>query len=50
LMRMSAGIGVRSNGSPASGVEVLVAAGTDPFEDGFHVSSFRLVIGSHHGI
>ena len=48
-LRMSSGIGIRSNGSPDSGLEVLVAAGTDPFEDGFHVSSFRLVFGSHHG-
>ena len=42
-------IGVRSNGARDSGFELLVAAGTDPLEDGFHVSSFRLVIGSHHG-
>jgi hypothetical protein len=49
LLRLSSGIGVRSTGDPASGLEVLVAAGTDPFESGFHVSSFRLVLGSHHG-
>jgi hypothetical protein len=49
LLRMSSGIGVRSNGDPNSGLEVMVAAGTDPFADGFHVSSFRLVFGSHHG-
>ncbi|MET0795293.1 MAG: hypothetical protein ABW061_27490, partial [Polyangiaceae bacterium] len=49
LLRMSSGIGVRSNGSPDSGLEVLFAAATDPFNEGFHVSSFRLVFGSHHG-
>ena len=49
LLRMSTAIGMRSNGSPESGLEVLVAGATDPFENGFHYSSFRLVIGSHHG-
>jgi Omp85 superfamily domain len=49
LLRMSTGIGVRSIGSPDSGLELLVAGGTDPFESGFRYSSFRLVIGSHHG-
>lgn len=49
LMRLSTAIGVRSNGSPESGLEILVAGGTDPFEEGFHYSSFRLVLGSHHG-
>ncbi len=50
LLRLSSGIGVRSNGDPNAGLEVLVAAATDPFNEGFHVSSFRLVFGSHHGI
>ncbi len=49
LLRLSSGIGVRSNGDPSAGLEVLVAAATDPFNEGFHVSSFRLVFGSHHG-
>jgi hypothetical protein len=49
LLRMSAGIGVRSNGSRDSGFEILVAGATDPFNEGFNVSSFRFVIGSHHG-
>ena len=49
LLRVTFGIGVRSNGARDSGFELLVAAGTDPLENGFHVSSFRLVIGSHHG-
>lgn len=49
LLRLSTGIGVRSNGDPDSGFELLVAGGTDPFENGLHYSAFRLVIGSHHG-
>ena len=49
LLRMSTAIGIRSTGSPDSGLEVLIAGGTDPFEQGFRYSSFRLVLGSHHG-
>lgn len=49
LLRLSSGIGVRSNGARDAGFELLVAGGTEPFRDGFSVSSFRLVLGSHHG-
>lgn len=49
LLRLSTAIGVRSNGSPDSGLEILVAGATDPFQSGFRYSAFRLVIGSHHG-
>ena len=49
LLRLSTAIGIRSNGSPDSGLEILVAGATDPFDSGFRYSSFRLVIGSHHG-
>ncbi len=48
-MRLSSGIGVRSNGSRESGFEALLAAGSDPFSEGFKVSSFRVLLGSHHG-
>lgn len=49
LSRISSGIGVRSNGRRDSGFEFLVAGGTDPLDEGFSISSFRLVLGSHHG-
>lgn len=49
LFRMSTAVGVRSNGSPESGLEVTIAGGTDPFEQGFRYSSLRIVLGSHHG-
>ena len=49
LLRLSTAIGIRSNGSPDSGLEILIAGATDPFGSGFRYSSFRLVIGSHHG-
>lgn len=48
-MRLSSGIGVRSNGSREAGFEALIAGGTDPFSEGFKVSSFRVLLGSHHG-
>ena len=47
--RLSTGLGVRSNGERDSGFEILFAVGTDPLDQGFAVSSFRLVFGSHHG-
>ena len=49
LLRLTSGIGIRSSGARDSGFELLVAGGTDPFDSGFHVTSFRFVIGSHHG-
>jgi hypothetical protein len=49
LLRLSTAIGMRSNGSPDAGLEILIAGATDPFGSGFRYSSFRLVIGSHHG-
>jgi len=49
LLRLSTAIGIRSNGPPDSGLEILIAGASDPFESGFRYSSFRLVIGSHHG-
>lgn len=47
--RLSSGLGVRSNGDRSSGFEFLFAVGSDPFDEGFALSSFRLLIGSHHG-
>ena len=49
LCRLSTAIGIRSNADPNASLEVLVAGATDPFDEGFRYSSFRLVIGSHHG-
>lgn len=49
LFRLSTGLGIRSNGERQSGFEFLVAGGTDPFAEGFSVTSLRLLVGSHHG-
>jgi len=49
LMRLSAGIGVRSSRGAGPGFEFLIGLGTEPFDTGFRVSSFRLVFGSTYG-
>jgi hypothetical protein len=49
LMRLSTGIGVRSTRATGLGFEFLLGFGTDPFETGFRVSSFRFVLGSTYG-
>ncbi|MGZ3422593.1 MAG: BamA/TamA family outer membrane protein [Polyangiales bacterium] len=49
LLRLSSGIGLRSKGNPDHGFELFTGFGTETFEDGFRVSSFRFVIGSTHG-
>jgi hypothetical protein len=48
--RLTAAIGVRSNGQRDSGFELTIGAGTDPISEGFSVSSFRFFLGSHHGL
>jgi hypothetical protein len=47
--RLSSGIGFRTNTSSDSQLEVLVGFGTDTFEQGAKVSSFRLAIGATRG-
>jgi hypothetical protein len=49
LLRASAGIGFQSTGSPDHRLEVLVGFGTETFDQGAKVDSFRLVFGGTHG-
>jgi hypothetical protein len=49
LLRSSFGLGLRSTGSRDHVFELLVAFGTDTFEDGGEIESFRLVIGVTSG-
>jgi hypothetical protein len=49
LLRASAGIGIQSTGSPDHRLELLVGFGTQTFDQGGRVDSFRLVIGGTHG-
>jgi hypothetical protein len=48
--RLNGAIGVRSNGARDSGFELTLGAGTDPLSEGFNVTSFRFLFGSHHGL
>jgi hypothetical protein len=49
LLRISSGIGLRTNTSPDNQLEILVGVGTETFKDGAKVDSFRLAIGATHG-
>ena len=48
-LRWSSGVGIRTNGSRDHTVEALFAAGSETFEQGGRIQSFRLMLGSHHG-
>jgi hypothetical protein len=49
LLRLSTGIGIQSTGSPDHRLELLVGFGTETFDAGAKVDSFRLVIGGTNG-
>ncbi|HEU4406969.1 MAG TPA: hypothetical protein VFS43_17000 [Polyangiaceae bacterium] len=49
LLRGNVGLGLRSTSSRDHALEVLFAAGTETFADGFRVNSFRLRIGGTSG-
>lgn len=49
LLRLSTGMGLRTSNSPDHQFEVLVGGGTETFEQGGRVTSFRLVIGGTRG-
>ncbi|WP_394833269.1 BamA/TamA family outer membrane protein [Pendulispora rubella] len=49
LLRFSGAIGVESVGSPDSSFELLVGLGSETFEHGGQLNSFRLSVGSNRG-
>jgi hypothetical protein len=49
LLRFSSAIGVESVGTPDNSVEILFGVGTETFDHGGQVDSFRLVFGSNRG-
>ncbi|MCK6550728.1 outer membrane protein assembly factor [Myxococcota bacterium] len=49
LMRMSFGLGIRTVGRPDHAFTMLVALGTEPFEQGADVTSLRFAIGTTRG-
>lgn len=49
LLRLSAAIGFESVGARDSSLEFLFGAGSETFEHGTQINSFRLIVGSNHG-
>jgi hypothetical protein len=49
LLRFSSAIGVESIGTPDNSVEILFGIGTETFDHGGQVDSFRLALGSNRG-
>lgn len=47
-LRYSAGVGLRSGGSPASRLEAMLAIGSETFEQGGKVDSVRFMVGTQH--
>ncbi len=48
-LRLSSGVGIRTNSSPDHQFEVIAGFGTDPFDSGARISSFRLAFGATRG-
>ncbi len=48
-LRLSSGLGVRTNNSPDHQFEVIAGFGTDTFDNGAKVTSFRLAFGATRG-
>ncbi len=49
LLRLSGALGFESVGSPDSSIEFLIGFGTETFDQGTKVDSFRLVFGTNRG-
>jgi hypothetical protein len=49
LARLSGTVGIRTSGSPDHRFEILTGFGTETWEDGLKVTSFRLMIGATRG-
>jgi len=49
LLRLSAAVGFESVGSPDQTFEVLTGFGTETFDEGLNVNSFRLLFGTNRG-
>jgi hypothetical protein len=49
LLRYSGSIGVESIGSPDSSLQILFGFGSETFESGGKVDSFRVFLGTTHG-
>jgi hypothetical protein len=50
LLRVSAAIGLESDSSPDSAFHFLIGFGTETFEQGGKIDSFRLALGTDTGL
>ena len=48
-LRLSSGVGLRTNSSPDHQFELLVGFGTDTFDNGARITSYRLALGATRG-
>jgi hypothetical protein len=48
-LRWSGALGVESNGAPDSAFQFLLGAGSETFESGGKIDSFRFAVGATHG-
>jgi hypothetical protein len=49
LLRFSGTLGLEGTGSPDNSFQILFGVGTETFESGGKVDSFRLALGTNHG-
>ncbi|MEO7112634.1 MAG: BamA/TamA family outer membrane protein, partial [Polyangiaceae bacterium] len=49
LLRLSGAIGIESVGDPDNSIQLLVGAGTETFDHGTQIDSFRLLVGTDRG-
>ncbi len=49
LLRLSGSIGIESVGNPDNSIQLLVGAGTETFDHGAQIDSFRLLVGTDRG-
>lgn len=49
LLRLSGSVGIESVGDPDNSVQLLIGAGTETFEHGTQIDSFRLLVGTDRG-
>jgi hypothetical protein len=49
LLRLTAGMGLRTTTSPDHQLELLVGFGTEPYDEGMNITSVRVFLGGTHG-
>jgi hypothetical protein len=49
-LRLSGDLGITTIGARDSGFELLIGVGSTPFDQGFHIDSVRIAVGSRRGV